>query len=159
VAAEAHATAAKEKGVDGEVDGMMCIISLQNAAAGAVKVIGKGHVAALAFLEKVPDLKDVRDMLTHFDDYAIGKGDLQKAADGKTGPFGWMPMWNSDETMAILNRRKGEEEATLYEVPIHTALKATAVLVMAAAAFLDVEPSPMLAKLSGNDGAPDDDHV
>jgi len=29
VAAEGHATAAKQKGVDGEVDGMMCVIALQ----------------------------------------------------------------------------------------------------------------------------------
>jgi len=76
---------------------------------GARKVLGKGHVAVLAFHQQVPGLKDVRDMLTHFDDYAIGKGDLQKSTDGKKGPFGWMPMWNPDETVAILNRAKGED--------------------------------------------------
>jgi hypothetical protein len=148
VAADSHATAAKEKGIDGEVDGMMCVIALQNSAVGAIKVVGKGHVAALEFFDDVPDLKDVRDMLTHFDDYVMGKGDLQKSPDGKKGPFGWMPMWNSDETLAILNRAKGVEVPTLYEVPIHTALKSTAVLVAAAAKFLEVELSPLLKKLT-----------
>lgn len=148
VAADSHATAAKEKGIDGEVDGMMCVIALQNSAVGAIKVVGKGHVAALEFFDDVPDLKNVRDMLTHFDDYVMGKGDLQKSPDGKKGPFGWMPMWNSDETLAILNRAKGEEVPTLYEVPIHAALKSTADLVAAAAKFLDVELSPLLKKLT-----------
>lgn len=148
VAAAAQAAEAKQKGIDGEVAGMMCVIALHNAAAGATKVLGKGHVAVLAFHEDVPDLKDVRDMFTHFDDYVTGKGDLQKPTGGKRGPFGWMTMWNSDETVAILNRRKGEEEPTLYEVPIQKALKATAVLVSAAATFLAVEQSPLLQQLN-----------
>lgn len=148
VAADSHATAAQEKGIDGEVDGMMCVIALQNSVVGAIKVVGKGHVAALKFFDDVPDLKNVRDMLTHFDDYVIGKGDLQKSSDGRKAPFGWMPMWHSNETLAILNRARGEEVPTLYEVPIHAALTSTADLVAAAAKFLGVEPSPLLKRLT-----------
>jgi hypothetical protein len=39
VAADGHAAAAKEKGIDGEVDGMMCIIALQNSAVGAIRTL------------------------------------------------------------------------------------------------------------------------
>ena len=149
VAAEVHASTAKEKGLDGEVDGMMCVIALQNAVVGATKILGKDHAAVRACLDEVKDLKNVRDMLTHFDDYAMGTGNLQKSLDGVDGPFGWMPMWNSSETIMILTRRRGEDEATHYEVPIHTAMMSVAVLVAAAADSLNLKPSPLLNKLRG----------
>lgn len=148
VAADQHAAAAKEKGVDGEVDGMMCAIALQNAVVGATKLLGKNHRAVKECLAKTRDLKNVRDMVTHFDDYALGTGNLQKSLDGSDGAFGWMPMWNSPETLLILTRRKGEEMATRYEVAIHDALKAVAVLVGAAAASLNVGPSALVARLT-----------
>lgn len=147
-AADAHAQAAKEAGVDGEVDGMMCVIALQNAVAGAIKVLGRGDPAVKEYLAQSQDLKEVRDMFTHFDEYALGKGKLQKSLDGTTGPFGWMPMWNSDETFLILNRRKGEALPTEYEVNIHSALKAVALLVSAAAAKMNKAPSALLLKLT-----------
>lgn len=178
VAADGQVTEAKSKGIDGEVAGMMSIIAMQNVAVGAIKVVGRGHVAALKFFLEVPDLKDVRDMFTHFDAYAIGKGALQKleevtdaslsgaelgevepdttltkndepaAEESKPLAWGWMTMWNSDETIRILVRRKGEEEATIYEVSIHKALKAVAVLLTAAADFLEHEPSELMKKLT-----------
>jgi len=151
VAAEEHATTAKGKGVDGQVDGMICVIALQNAVAGATKVLGKNHAAVKACLDETKDLKDVRDMLTHFDDYTTGTGTLQKSLDGVDGPFGWMPMWDSPETISILTRRKGETEATHFEVPIHKALKAVAALVAAAANSLNVKPSSVLEKLTATE--------
>jgi hypothetical protein len=151
VAADEHATTAKEKGLDGEVDGMMCVIALQNAVVGATKVLGKDHAAVKACEDEAKDLKNVRDMLTHFDDYAMGTGNLQKSLDGVDGPFGWMPMWNSPETILILTRRQGEDEATHYEVPIHKALKSVAVLVAAAADSLNMTPSSILEKLTGTE--------
>jgi hypothetical protein len=63
-----------------------------------------------------------------------------------------MPMWNSNETILILARRRGEEEATHYEVPIHKALAAVAILVAAAASSLGVEASPLLQRLTGAPG-------
>jgi len=54
VAAEGHATAANEKGVDGEVDGMMCIIALQNSVVGAIRTLGKGHHAVQKYKEVGP---------------------------------------------------------------------------------------------------------
>lgn len=148
MAADAHATAARELSIDGQVDGMMCVIALQNAAAGATKILGKDHPAVKMALGGARDLKDVRDMLTHFDSYAMGSGNLQKPLAGVDGPFGWLPMWNSDETLVILTRRRGEEEATHYEVPIHRALRAVAALVLAAANSLSMEPSPLLKRLT-----------
>jgi hypothetical protein len=141
--------------------------------------VGKGHVAALKFAQEFPDWKHVRDMLTHFDAYAIGEGNLQKKleetagalpanaepieVEPKTTPkknggsvaeqpkpiaWGWMPMWDSGETIRILVRRKGEAEATFYEVSLHKALKAVAVLLSAAAALLEHESSELMKKLS-----------
>ena len=45
VTADAQATAAKQKELDGEADGMMCGIALQDAAAGAPKILGAHHAA------------------------------------------------------------------------------------------------------------------
>lgn len=148
VAADAHAVAAKEKGVEGEVDGMMCVIALQNAVVGATKILGKDHPQVKSCLSEARDLKDVRNMLTHFDDYALGTGNLQKSLDGTDGPFGWMSMWNSPETIVLLTRRKGEAEATHYEVSIHDALASVAALVAAAASALGVRCSPLLERLT-----------
>jgi hypothetical protein len=114
VAADAHAARAREEGVDGEVDGMMCIIAMQNAVVGARKVLGKAHPAVLACSKDARDLRAVRDMLTHFDHYTTGTGNLQKPLDGADGPFGWMPVWNSEETLLILMRRRGEDLPTSY---------------------------------------------
>lgn len=148
-AADAHASAAKEKGVDGEVHGMMCVIALQNAAAGAIKLLGKGTKAVQTYHAKTGDLTHVRDMLTHFDEYAIGEGKLQKPTDDEDGPFGWMPMWNSSETILKLNRRRGEEIPTRYEVAIQPTLVAVAELVGVAADAMGRLPSPLVKMLTG----------
>lgn len=55
--------------------------------------------------------------------------------------------------MIILNRRKGEVEATWYEVPIHVALTNVAILVTAAAESIGKQPSPLLLKLTADGGA------
>lgn len=148
VAAAAHATAANYKGVDGEVDGMVCVIAPQNAVVGATKVLRKDHAAVKSCLDEAKDLKDVRDMLTHFDDYATGTGNRQKSLDGVDGPFGWMPMWNSPETILILNRRKVENEARYYGVLVHKALKSVAALVAAADVSLNLKPTLLLETLT-----------
>lgn len=148
VAADRHAEAAKEKSVDGEVDGMMCIIAMQNAVVGATKVLGEDHPAVIACLKEVGDLKAVRDMLTHFDEYTQGTGRLQRSPNGKDGPYGWMPMWNSNETVLILTRRRGEEETTYYQVSIHRTLRSVGALVAAAADSLNVKHSPLLERLT-----------
>lgn len=183
VAADMHATAAKEKGIDGEVDGMICIIALQNAAVGAIRALGKGHHAVQQYKTVAGDLKNVRDMLVHFDAYAVGDGNLQQntAAKVPASPstrlqrlvglfrkpaevdvsdhseadaFGWMTQWATDETMIVLNRRKGEEDATWYQVPIHEALKNVAILVTAAAESTGKKPSPLLLRLTADRGTP-----
>lgn len=164
VAADGHATAAKEKGVYGEVDGMMCIIALQNSVVGAARTLGKGHHAVQQYSKVAGDLKDVRDMLVHFDAYAVGDGKLQEKAAGvaqvskknesvESEVFGWMTQWATDETMIILNRRKGDFEATLYEVPIHAALRNVAILVAVGVKSIREKPSPLLRRLTADGGA------
>jgi len=90
----------------------------------------------------------MRDMFTHFAAYVTGKGNLQQGESGAQG-FGWMPMWSSPEVITILNRAKGEDLPTTYEVSIHKALKAAAVLVAAGAESLRVTPSPLVEQLTG----------
>jgi hypothetical protein len=116
--------------------------------AGATKILGKDHEAVKSALHGARDLKNVRDMLTHFDACAMGTGNLQKPLEGADGPFGWLPMWHSDETISILTRRRGEEEATHYGVPIHKALRSVGVLVLAAATSLSMKPSPLFERLT-----------
>lgn len=151
VAAAEHAAAAKQEGVDGEVDGMMCAIALQNAVVGATRLLGRSHPAVTACLAETRDLKDVRDMLTHFDDYALGTGTLQKSLSEGDGAYGWMPVWNSPETLVILARRAGEDDATHYDVAIHDALRSVAVLIGAAAASLNAGPSALVERLTAAD--------
>jgi hypothetical protein len=135
VAADRHAKAAKIAGIDGEVDGMMCIIALQNSVVGATQLLGADHSAVAECLAETRDLKAMRDMLTHFDEYTLGNGRLQRGRAGVEpvmDGFGWLPFWNTDETMLILSRRNGEETPTSYEVSIHEALRSVAKLVTAA---------------------------
>lgn len=99
-------------------------------------------------MAEVGDLRDVRNMFTHFDAYVTGKGNLQQGESGAQG-FGWMPMWSSPEVITIINRAMGEDLPTTYEVSIHKALKAAAVLVAAGAESLGVTPSPLVEQLRG----------
>lgn len=147
-AADAHATAAKRLAPYGEVDGMMCVIALQNAVMGATKVLGKSDPAVKTALQGVPDLKAVRDMLTHFDEYTVGESPYQTARNGADGPFGWLPMWETGETVHILSRRHGEDMPTSYQVPIHKALRVVATLVLAARTARGGESTPLLDRLT-----------
>lgn len=123
---------------------------------GCTKILGKDHPAVKSALHNARDLKNVRDMLTHFDAYAMGTGNLQKSLDGSDGHFGWLPVWNSDETILILTQRRGEEQGTHYEVPINAALRAVAALVLAAAASLGMQPSPLLERVTSTETTPSD---
>lgn len=149
-AANEHAQAARDKGVDGSVDGMMCIIAVQNAASAASKVLGYGHIAVRAHLDANPDLKSVRDMLTHVDDYALGTGRLQKpAAVDNDQDFAWIPMWNSPETLLIRVRRQGENEGKDYRVRTRDAVISTAHLVATAVEHVHGTRSTLLDQLTG----------
>ena len=149
--AEQHVAAAQAKGVDGEVDAMIAIIALQNAVVGATKILGRGHPAVKGCLSESPDLKDVRDMLTHFDEYAVGGGRLQAPEGGGDGAFGWLPMWNAPGTLSILNRRRGDELPTEYRVTVADALRSVAALVGAADASLGLPRSSVVARLAAQD--------
>ena len=80
---------------------MMCIIALQNSASGAIKLLGKDDPDVKAYLPKSQSLKHVRDISHPLRRVRPRRGKAQKSLDGTTGPFGWMPMWNADETFLI----------------------------------------------------------
>jgi hypothetical protein len=54
VIADEHASTAEAKGVNGEVDGMMCAIALQNAAVVSTSLLGKDHPAVAECLAQAP---------------------------------------------------------------------------------------------------------
>lgn len=147
-AAEEHVAAAERKDVDGVVDGMMAVIAMQNAVVGASKVLGAQDPSVLTCLSAVPDLKSVRDMITHFDDYASGAGRLQRSSEGSGGPFGWQPFWNSPATLLILVRKRGEQLPTEYSVELRGALLTVAALVRAAVVSIALGTSPLLERLA-----------
>ena len=64
---------------DAQVDGMLFVVALDSAEVAAVALLGKGHPAIAAFRAAVPHLRDMRDLLMHFDAYVQERGHLQKS--------------------------------------------------------------------------------
>lgn len=127
----------------------MCIIAMQNAVAGATNILGKNHEAVRVFHEKGKYLKDARDMLTHFEDYALDEGKLQKSPDAgdRYGP--WFTEWGSGETLTVwLNRSGSGEKSTPYPVPIHETLRSVATLVAAALESVGKQRSELIERLT-----------
>jgi hypothetical protein len=75
---------------DAQVDVMLFADALRNVLRGAERVLDKKHAAVVAFLEAVPDVRHVRDMFEHFDEYVEGVGHRQK--DGSVEPGDWIPL-------------------------------------------------------------------
>jgi hypothetical protein len=48
----------------------------------AYRILGPTHQAILAFEAAAPDLKNLRDMIEHFDAYLVGEGNLQETTSG-----------------------------------------------------------------------------
>jgi hypothetical protein len=153
--AEEHVAAAQDKTIDGAVDGMMAVIALQNAVVGAAKVLGKEHPQVVKCLSTVADLKNMRDMFMHFDDYALGTGRMQRSNAGAEGSFGWQAFWNSPATLVILVRGRGELMPTQCSIELDHALLAVAALVRAAVESIHIVASPLLERLASAGGAPD----
>lgn len=61
-----------------ELELMSFITSLNNLRRGSRRVLGHDAKHLKQFDDAVPDLKDIRDQLEHFDDYINGTGKLQK---------------------------------------------------------------------------------
>lgn len=58
-------------------DAVMFALSLANLERAAVAILGDQHTAVVTYRTLVPAGTHVRDMFSHFDEYAQGKGQLQ----------------------------------------------------------------------------------
>jgi hypothetical protein len=65
--------------MDAQVRGWLFVLAIANVERGAIAVLGKGHNAVQAYQSAVPDATDVRNMVTHFDEYIKGAGRLQES--------------------------------------------------------------------------------
>jgi hypothetical protein len=75
---------AAEFGVDRHIDAYLCVIALSQVMRAALEMKRATGDALLRdacdqFQSDLPDAKDLRDVLTHFDKYERGTGDLQVA--------------------------------------------------------------------------------
>ena len=52
---------------------------MRNAHRGAERLLGHEHPQVVQFLEAVPSVKAIRDLLQHFEEYIDGKGRLQRS--------------------------------------------------------------------------------
>jgi hypothetical protein len=73
---------AAEFGVDRHIDAYLCVIALSQVMRAALEMKRATGDALLRdacdrFQSDLPDAKDLRDVLTHFDRYERGTGDLQ----------------------------------------------------------------------------------
>lgn len=62
----------------GQIDGMLFALALAEIDTAASALLTEEHHAVMQFRKAVPGFRDIRDMLTHFDDYVAGRGRLQK---------------------------------------------------------------------------------
>lgn len=72
-----------------ETELLMFVDALNNARRGASAAIGSEAEALEWFDQQVPGLKPLRDQLEHHDEYAVGRGRLQKAAGVRPGEQWW----------------------------------------------------------------------
>ncbi len=63
---------------DRETEFLLFVTALRNALRSAGVVLGYRHSAVMRFYESCPELKNLRDLLEHHDEYLRGEGDLQE---------------------------------------------------------------------------------
>jgi hypothetical protein len=69
--------------VSAQPDAMLFAVAIGGLLQNAEMELGKGHRAIQVFKEQVPNSKDIRDIVSHLDNYSQGTGRLQK--DGRAG--------------------------------------------------------------------------
>ena len=141
-AAQLHAeriTQVRDTPGDAQVDGWLFAAAIANVERAAIAIVGKSHPAVLAYQAAVPDAKDVRDMVTHFDHYIRGKGWLQRldAARPVQG-FNVFVQYDGDS----LTLHVGDRSVRVAE-----AYRAAAELVDAVFEVLDAEAAEARAEL------------
>lgn len=132
---------------DRETEMLLFIDALRNATRGAERVLGAEHPDYQAFERQVPDVKALRDMLQHFDEYVAGKGWLRApATDEVESPWMIMTSGSDDEhSLWIITKTKAApDDVTSFVVDTQAATRRAAELVLAtllAAGITEVSPS------------------
>lgn len=120
---------------DAQGEAALCILALHNAATGARLVLGRGATAVQEF-EQQSALKDIRDMLSHFDEYLAGQGNLQWEGPEDTADYKspWMVMMAGEPTRIVIMTRTAATggEQTMFDVELASTLREVARLVAAA---------------------------
>jgi hypothetical protein len=112
-----------------EVDAFHFVIALAGLERAGRAVLGEDHRSMQIFHAMVPDARAIRDVVSHFDEYVVGTGRLQKS--GRVG-----------HPLAVGFIRHGENLLILVgglELPVKTAHVAARQLVQAADAHYDAE--------------------
>lgn len=127
-AAKEVADAALASEVDGQTQGQLAVLAMHNARTALTELLGADHVAIVRIDQVAPDLKQCRDMLSHFEDYVVGSGRLQsKSATGERVP--WWVMWgggNDCQELAFVTKTGNPAQTTTYWVNIQDTLHAIA---------------------------------
>jgi hypothetical protein len=131
----------------GQVEVLLFVTALRNVIRGAEAVLGSGHDAVKMFHRAVPNAKNVRDMLEHFDKYVAGLGNMQtarKKADLPVRP--WLVSYSSDEPVG------GERRIQVDGLELDVAVAASAARPLAQAALQAASISAVSGSDSGGEG-------
>lgn len=107
---------------DLEIELMVYISCLNNFRRGACTALrGMDELAIELFDKAVPNLKQVRDQLEHFDEYAVGTGRLQTAEESEDG---FWAVGHSGGRRNVSGRRsisaRFQVSSSIYEQSPHT---------------------------------------
>lgn len=164
-AAARASRAAEQSGQEGMAHGVLAVIALHNASVAIRKQLGSNHPACVRVGNTSPDLKDARDMLSHFDEYAFGDGRLQgpakKQLSGQATDEGnrgrqvpWVAMWSgssgsegSHAVLTLLTHTDDSGTARSVVVDIPVTVKVLADALDAAATDAGVATPPWVVDL------------
>jgi hypothetical protein len=98
---------------------LVFVDAVRNVYRGASRVLPKGHSALKEFDERLPEVKELRDRLEHFDEYVAGRGRNQNVRD-RDGAIGLEIVGSSGggpsgHTVEIRTREDGIERLFVVE--------------------------------------------
>lgn len=146
-----------------ETELLMFVDALNNARRGAVATLGSDHEAIKEFDARVPGLKQLRDQLEHHDEYAAGRGQLQKWAQVRPG-YQWWTLTLSGTThwadegarrhgvhFGVVSKALSDEgtqvrEVASVEIDLVPAVQAASKLVRAALEAVELSPTRFLGE-------------
>lgn len=135
-AAERQADRAEQRGSDPDAqsEAMLFVLALHNAGLGAQAVLEESHEMIANFREE-SSLTQIRDMLSHYDEYVAGDGRLQRRKPRLKNTYKapWLVAVGGDETtLVILTRTGPDRQQTSYHLNVRSTLRSVADLVSAA---------------------------